>query len=121
MNYLVSDNRECIVPDFTLDYIVSNDHQKERKRKYDEIRKETRVNHKLNDLEFEEQLIVVKSRNNKILNGPLTEAPKKVKELENELQEKIKQKVEPGRLVNTRKKYPNRCDEKPKHTCRKHR
>ena len=82
MNYLVSDNRECIVLDFTLDYIVSNDHQKERKRKYDEIRKETRVNHKLKDLEFEEQLIAVKSRNNKIPNGPLTEAPKKVKELE---------------------------------------
>ena len=82
MNYLVSDNRECVVPDFTLDYIVSNDHQKERKRKYDEIRKETRVNHKLNDLEFEEQLIAVKSRNNKIPNGTLTEAPKKVKELE---------------------------------------
>ena len=82
MNYLVSDNRECVVPDFTLDYIVSNDHQKERKRKYDEIRKETRVNHKLNDLEFEEQLIAVKSRNHKLPNGMLTEAPKKVKELE---------------------------------------
>ena len=82
MNYLVSDNRERVIPDFTLDYIVSNDHQKERKRKYDEIRKETRVNHKLNDLEFEEQLIAVKSRNNKIPNGTLTEAPKKVKELE---------------------------------------
>jgi hypothetical protein len=59
-----------------LDYIVSNDHQKERKRKYDEIRKQTRENHRLNDLEFEEQLIALKTRNHKLINGPLTEAPK---------------------------------------------
>jgi hypothetical protein len=54
MNYLVSDNRECVFPDYTLNYIVSNDHQKERKRQNDEILKKNRGNQKLNDLEFEE-------------------------------------------------------------------
>jgi hypothetical protein len=63
MNYLVSDNRDRVIPDYMLNYIVSNDHQKERKRHHDEIRKMTRGNQQLNDLEFEEQLIALKSRN----------------------------------------------------------
>ena len=39
MNYMMSDNREAVIADYGLGYIIDSEYNKERKRKYDEALK----------------------------------------------------------------------------------